>query len=109
MNRIKELRKAKNISQQKLADMLQVHQTAVSQWETARTAPDMTSLTAMARIFGVSTDYLLGLDCPGKQSTPMDEQLSGIDFALYREASELNDADKEDVIHFIQFLKSKKK
>lgn len=109
MNRIKELRKEKHISQQKLADMLKVHQTAVSQWETARTTPDMASLTAMARLFEVSTDYLLGLDHVRLPAPPLDEQLSGIDFALYREASELNETDKEDVIHFIQYLKSKKK
>ena len=32
MNRIAQLRKEKDWSQQELADMLEVHQTAVSQW-----------------------------------------------------------------------------
>lgn len=37
MNKIKELRVKRKISQQKLAAALNVHQTAISQWETGRT------------------------------------------------------------------------
>ena len=36
MNRIREVRKAKKLSQTELAEMLHVHQTAVSQWENGK-------------------------------------------------------------------------
>lgn len=60
MSRIKELRLDKGLSQESLAKILNVHQTAVSQWEKSRTMPDIELLTKMARHFDVSIDYLLG-------------------------------------------------
>lgn len=64
MNRIKELRKSRGLSQQKLAQILNVHQTAISQWETDRTSPDIDSANRLASLFNVSIEQLLGLeDC----------------------------------------------
>lgn len=60
MNRIRELRKSRNMSQKTLAELLHVHQTAVSQWETGRTETDLATLCEMARLFGVSLEYLAG-------------------------------------------------
>lgn len=59
MNRIRKLRKEKNISQVKLAEYLGVHQTAISQWETGRTNPDLATAKKLAAYFGVTLDYLL--------------------------------------------------
>lgn len=61
MNRVKELRKINGYSQQKLAKALKVHQTAISQWETGRTSPDIEVATEMAQLFNVSLEYLLGI------------------------------------------------
>ena len=60
MSLIKELRKEKGISQQELARLCGVHQTAVSQWEKGRTLPDRNSLRLLSKVFGVSVDTLLG-------------------------------------------------
>lgn len=60
MNRVKELRKSNGYSQQKLAEILKVHQTAISQWETGRTSPDIDTARDMAELFNVSLEYLLG-------------------------------------------------
>lgn len=57
---IRNLRKNLGLSQAELAKKLNVHQTAVSQWENGRTMPDIDSLTKIADIFGVSVDVLLG-------------------------------------------------
>ncbi len=62
MNRIKELRKAYKLSQKEFASILKVHQTAVSQWEKERTAPDIEILKKMAHYFNVSVDFILGLE-----------------------------------------------
>ncbi|MBQ4349965.1 MAG: helix-turn-helix domain-containing protein [Clostridia bacterium] len=59
MNRIKLLRKEKKISQVKLAEVLGVHQTAISQWETGRTNPDLDTAKKLAAYFNVTLDYLL--------------------------------------------------
>ena len=66
MNRIIELRTQRKISQLKLAKELNVHQTAVSQWEQNRTSPDSQLLPDIASYFGVSIDYLLGIDDDNK-------------------------------------------
>jgi repressor LexA len=60
MNTIKELRKSKKLSQKDLAEILNVHQTAVSQWEQNRTMPDIDMIKKLAKYFGVTTDYILG-------------------------------------------------
>lgn len=60
MNKIRELRMKKEISQQALAKLCGVHQTAVSQWEKNRTQPDRESLKTLSKILGVSIETLLG-------------------------------------------------
>lgn len=64
MNIIKKLRIEKGLSQQQLAHLCCVHQTAVSQWENGRTVPDRNSLTLLAAALGVSVEVLLGLEKP---------------------------------------------
>ena len=56
--KIKSLRKQKNISQEVFANYLGVSFQAVSKWETGNTMPDVTLLPAIASFFGVSTDEL---------------------------------------------------
>lgn len=56
--KIKELRKAKNISQESLAKVLGVTFQAVSKWETNTTAPDVGIIPSIASFFGVSIDEL---------------------------------------------------
>ena len=60
MNRIAQLRKEKDWSQQELADMLEVHQTAVSQWENERTTPNFEALMELCGLFDVRPEYLMG-------------------------------------------------
>ncbi len=59
--RIKQLRNQKNISQVNLAKLLGVSKSVVSSYENGIHLPPYDVLTKMARIFGVSTDYLLGV------------------------------------------------
>lgn len=59
--KIKELRKAQNVTQEKLADYLNVSAQAVSKWENGLTLPDITLLPKLADFFGVSADELLNV------------------------------------------------
>ena len=63
---IKRLRKEKDITQEQLAEYLGITSRAVSQWECDRTAPDVSQLPALANIFEVSADVLLGIDVTNK-------------------------------------------
>ena len=62
MNKYRQLRKERNMSQANLAKRLGVSQTAVSQWETNKNYPDSNTSKELAEIFSVTTDYLLNVD-----------------------------------------------
>ncbi|MBO5256285.1 MAG: helix-turn-helix transcriptional regulator, partial [Clostridia bacterium] len=59
---IRKLRRARDITQEDLAELLHITPQAVSRWETDATMPDVTSLIGLARVFDCSTDDLLGLN-----------------------------------------------
>lgn len=59
-SRIAELRRKKNMTQEELANALGVTPQAVSKWENDLSCPDITLLPQLARLFGVTTDELLG-------------------------------------------------
>ena len=56
--KIKALRKEKNISQESLAKVLGVTFQAISKWETSTTTPDVSLIPSIASFFGVSIDEL---------------------------------------------------
>ena len=59
MNRIRELRQEKQLSQEELARLLGVDRSSVARWETGSNNPRMEKLIALARIFGCSLDELV--------------------------------------------------
>ena len=59
---IKELRKEKKLTQTQLAELLFVSQDTISLWELGKSLPDVENLVKMTKLFGVSADYLLGLE-----------------------------------------------
>ena len=60
--RLKELRRARNLSQLKLAMDLNMNQNSISRYETGEREADYETLIRLAEYFGVSVDYLLGKD-----------------------------------------------
>lgn len=61
-NRLYELRKQHGYSQDELADMLNVSRQAVSKWERSESSPDTDNLIALAKLYNVSLDELLGFN-----------------------------------------------
>lgn len=57
--RLREIRKARGISQLKLAMDLSTNQNTISRYETGEREPGITELIALADYFDVSVDYLL--------------------------------------------------
>ena len=57
--KIYELRKAKGMSQEKLAELVGVSRQSISKWESGETIPELERLVELSRIFEVTTDYLL--------------------------------------------------
>ncbi len=59
---IKRLRRKQGITQETLAEHMNVSCPAVSKWERGETLPDITMILPLASYFGVSADELLGFD-----------------------------------------------
>lgn len=59
---IKTLRLGADMTQAHLAELLSISPQAVSRWESDTAMPDISLLPPLANIFGVTTDYLLGMD-----------------------------------------------
>ena len=57
--KLQELRKQKNLTQEELSEILFVSRTAISKWESGRGYPSIDSLKAIAKFFGVTIDELL--------------------------------------------------
>lgn len=57
--KLQELRKQKGMTQEELAEALFVSRTAVSKWESGRGYPNIESLKAISKFFGVTVDQLL--------------------------------------------------
>ena len=58
--RIKQLRKKNDLTQEKLADYLCVSYQAVSKWECGVSSPDLALIVPLAKLLNVTTDELLG-------------------------------------------------
>lgn len=68
--KILELRRTNAISQDILAERLDVSRQAVSKWERDEAVPETDKIVKLAQVFGVSTDYLLLDGQPQPKQTP---------------------------------------
>lgn len=57
--RLKELRTEKGLSQSTVAKETGLSQNAIAQWENEKRIPNSNAVIALAKFFGVTTDYLL--------------------------------------------------
>lgn len=60
--RLRELRIEKGLSMKQLANALDTTDAAISNWENCINEPKISYLKSIALYFGVSTNYLLGLE-----------------------------------------------
>ncbi|MEG0367856.1 MAG: helix-turn-helix transcriptional regulator, partial [Coprobacillus sp.] len=58
-DKLQTLRKGKSLSQEQLADQLNVSRQAVSKWETGEGYPELDKLIQISNLFDVSLDYLV--------------------------------------------------
>ena len=85
---IKKLRHEHDMTQEQLAEFLNLTTAAISAWECGRNSPDISQIPLLSRIFGVSADILLGID--------MSAQEDQID-KIIAEARECSDKEAVDV------------
>lgn len=95
---VTEMCREAGVSRGNLTDLKMGRQSGLSAKNTAK----------IASFFNVSVEYLLSgkeTEKPTAECSELDKRLEGIDFALYGEVKDLTDAQKRDVLRFIQFLK----
>lgn len=71
------LRKEKDLSQMKLAEMMNVSRQAISRWEVGAAVPSTDNLKFLGNLYGVSLEYLLHNDAPkpNQNETPMQKRI----------------------------------
>lgn len=72
-DKILSLRKKLGLSQEELAEKLNVSRQSISKWESAASIPDINKIIELSAIFGVSTDYLLKDEIEEVEYTDWDE------------------------------------
>lgn len=83
MNKLKELRKLHNVSQEELSKKLSVTEKTISRWENEKTQIKPDKAQQLAEYFNVSVAYLLGyIDTPKEQLMTFD---SGEEFEKARQ------------------------
>ena len=93
-NRLYELRKKNNLSQEELAEKLGVSRQAVSKWERSEASPDTDNLIALAKIYGLSLDELIY----GEKSEEANENTTNDQSSCDETASYINIDDDGDKI-----------
>lgn len=89
--KIKQLREKNNFTQAALAKKLNVTRSSVNAWEMGISVPSTALIVDLAKLFRVSTDYLLGL----KETATLD-------------ISKLNEQETMLVYSLVQYFKSLK-
>ena len=104
--RLKSLRKERNVTQTQLAKELNVSIGSVGNWETGARIPDIETFKILAEYFDVSVDYLLGRSEDKKiRPTEIDESdLSEREKYLLSLLRKVPDRDRPTVDRMIQAL-----
>ena len=83
-DRIQNLRKAKGISQEELADKIGVSRQAVSKWESEQSIPEIDKVIIMSDFFEVTTDYILkGIEPIKQTTTETQEAVKNVDAKIF--------------------------
>ena len=107
MNKLKDLRINKKLSQQNMADHLGVAKSTYSYWESGKIEMNNEALFRLSDFFKVSIDYLLGKSDNILVSN--DEiKFDDLEFALFGEVREFDDELKSKILEYAQLLKLKK-
>ena len=69
-----ELRKEKHLSQEEVADKLNVTRQTISKWETNQSTPDFDKIKPLCELYGITADELLTGEKKEKEQEPLNKQ-----------------------------------
>ena len=104
MNRIKFLRENLKLSQEELAEKLNLSKGIISLYEQEKRKPSLEILIKLSEIFNVSIDYILGRTDLKNESIPIAASIKdNVDL------SDVSNEDKEAIMRFVEMAKNKDK
>ena len=80
--KIAQLRRDAGMTQEALASRLVISPQAISKWERGIANPDLELIPEIAKLFGISTDELLGLASPKAQENELESRVSSLERLL---------------------------
>lgn len=92
---LRQLRMSKGISQQALADFLNISQQSINKYERHKIEPDIGTLIILADYFGTTVDYLIGHTPTADNS--QDLELSKDEWRLLRDYRRLSREEKDSI------------
>lgn len=96
--RLKLLRQESGLQQSEVADSLGIKPGTYSTYETGRCEPNGMMLVALSKLYGVSVDYILGID--DKKSTSLIDEVQ-------RQISTLSEDTLQELLNYVQYLKQR--
>ena len=105
--KIRALRKKAGMTQTELSEKLnsefglKTDRVMISKWETGFQTPVVSTLSCIARVFGVSLDYLSGTENNDK------ENIEAAKVALFSGAGEVTDEMWQEVVNFAKYIQAR--
>ena len=87
-NNLKFLRKRHGYTQSQVALLLEINRSTYAYYELGETQPSLLTLVKLARLYDVTTDYLLGIQPEEKPPTPFEQELLSLVRKYWGESSE---------------------
>lgn len=113
MNRLKELRLEKGLTQEKLANKLGINRTTIAKIESGDRDLTLDHLQRLSSFFNVSYDYILGKSDNRTNTiqvidmTNSKDGVTPIQMEVLKKIDDLNVKDLEQIMDYIDFIKSK--
>lgn len=86
-DKLQDLRKSRKLTQERLADAINISRAAVSKWESGRGFPNIEALKNLARVFEVSVDELLSgdelIEAAERDNRNLRERMLGFIFGVF--------------------------
>ncbi|AMP60861.1 helix-turn-helix transcriptional regulator [Enterococcus faecium] len=101
-NRLTELRKQRNLTQNDMAKLLGVARTTYSSYEQGRRTPDVEIQNKIADYFGVTLDYLHGRNQKNDSSYTKKQQTVAAHID-----DDVSDDEMKEILNFIDYIKNR--
>lgn len=93
------------LTQAEVANRVGANESTYRMWELSASEPSSETLVKLAKLFNVSTDYLLGIEDRPLNIPP---ELEGVQVAFHDGLDGLTQEDINDVAEYIEFLRNKR-